>query len=963
MNKARVGAVLGYVRRLAAVRKDHELPDHQLLERFAAHRDEAAFAVLLSRHGPMVLGVCHSVLHNLHDAEDAFQAAFLVLARKAASIHRREAVSSWLHRVAYHLAVKARANAARRRVLEKRATAMPSADPVLDLSLRELCEMLNEELQQLPEEYRAPLVLCCLEEKSLDEAARLLGWTRWTVKGRLQRGRERLRRRLRRRGLELSAGLFATVLSTSVAPGKVPAPLAASTVKAAVLLAAGKEPVAGVISAKVTALIQGATTTMFYSNGKIATVLLLATLVAATAFGVIRHQASAASQPAPEQIQAAKPQDKGDGPAPDSRPSPEAEESVKVRGRVLGPDGKAVSGAKLYLGYASPKERTYPVRATSGDDGRFKFTLEKPRSDDPPRLVMAVADGHGCDWVKMGTATEELTLRLVKDVPISGRILDPDGKPVVGAQLTVLSVSAAKGDDLRGYLEAVRKGNGRQYVFAKGWMGVLPGHTPVLTTGADGRFRLAGVGRERVVRLHLEGPAIATADLEVMTRAADTVRLSPGGGGGGAGGGGVGPRAAEMIGHIHGASFDYLAFASRPLRGVVRDKATGKPLAGVSVEVVYNRWCKTVTDKEGRYELRGVAKWPRYDLAVKPADGQLYFHRKVELTDTPGLDALTADIGMVQGGVTVRGKVTDKATGKPIAKARVDYHPLYPNLNLVRVLPGHWEPHSATTTGPDGSYALTVFPGAGVIGVIGPKREAYMPACVTLKERKDFFKVPLAVDRDEDYLRLAVGENVVGSPLSVVAYNALVLLEPGEKEETLVKDVALEAPQELKIRVVDPDGQPLKGVRVRGLLRYNEEILQGAEFTVRGINPKANRQLVFYHKDKNLGFFLKELRGGASEPLTIKLQACGSVSGRLVDQDKEPLAGVRLEVRGGAMAGLGGAQVILTDKKGRFQAVGLVPGQEYTVRQPFTSPASFVASVVAECGKNKDLGDVKPLGR
>src|SRR5271166_5196118 len=112
MNSAQVGVVLGYVRKLAGTRRDEDLPDHQLLERFGTHRDEAAFAALLKRHGPMVLGVCHSVLHNLHDAEDAFQAAFLVLARKAGSIHRREAVSSWLYRVAYHLAVKAQADAA-----------------------------------------------------------------------------------------------------------------------------------------------------------------------------------------------------------------------------------------------------------------------------------------------------------------------------------------------------------------------------------------------------------------------------------------------------------------------------------------------------------------------------------------------------------------------------------------------------------------------------------------------------------------------------------------------------------------------------------------------------------------------------------------------------------------------------------------------------------------------------------
>src|SRR5207244_10216911 len=138
--------------------EDNSLPDGQLLERFAARHDKAAFAALLRRHGPMVLSVCRNVLHELHDAEDAFQAAFLLLAQKAGSIHRREAVSGWLYRVAYHLAVRAKANAARRRVLEKRAVPMPSAAPVLEMSLREVRAVPVGAVGGLPEGHRAPLV-------------------------------------------------------------------------------------------------------------------------------------------------------------------------------------------------------------------------------------------------------------------------------------------------------------------------------------------------------------------------------------------------------------------------------------------------------------------------------------------------------------------------------------------------------------------------------------------------------------------------------------------------------------------------------------------------------------------------------------------------------------------------------------------------------------------------------------
>src|SRR5262249_7577085 len=273
-----------------------------------------------------------------------------------------------------------------------------------------------------------------LEEKSLDEAARLLGWTRGTVKGRLQRGRERLRARLRRRGLELPAALSAAALTLHSSSGSVSAALAASTLRAAVKVAAGGGAVAGAVSAEVAALIQGASKTMFTGKAKIATALLLATSAAAIAFGVWRHQAAAAEQPAPQQSQAAQTQAPADQP-PGAQPKPAAEETVEVRGQVLDPEGKPVAGAKLYLAQPKPDGPASSPQATSGMDGRFRFTIPRPEpardaAAKAPAQVMAVAEGHGCDWEIVGSADKELTLRLVKDVPISGHILDPDGQPV-----------------------------------------------------------------------------------------------------------------------------------------------------------------------------------------------------------------------------------------------------------------------------------------------------------------------------------------------------------------------------------------------------------------------------------------------------------------------------------------------------------------------------------------------------
>ena len=180
-----------------------------------------------------------------------------------------------------------------------------------------------------------------------------------------------------------------------------------------------------------------------------------------------------------------------------------------------------------------------------------------------------------------------------------------------------------------------------------------------------------------------------------------------------------------------------MAHTSRPIRGVVRDKETGKPMAGVTVEHYHGQGPSALTDKEGRYELLGLAKARDYALNVKPADG-LYFQRRVVVEDTPGLGALTYDSELVRG-LTVRGRVTDKETGKPVAGAKVDYHPLGGNT-YVDKLPAARGTRSEVTTGADGP-TLTVMPGPGVIGVKA-RLAAYMPAAVPRKEPQALLQDP-----------------------------------------------------------------------------------------------------------------------------------------------------------------------------------------------------------------------------
>jgi len=228
-------AVLRQLRTLFNVGAIGDLTDGQLLERFAGSRGEAAelaFAVLVERHGPMVLRVCRGVLVDPHDREDAFQATFLVLVKKARALWVRDSLGPWLHQVAYRTASRARSAAARRRRHERRAALarQESRDELGD----ELGRVLHEELDRLPERYRAPVVLCDLEGCSHEQAARHLGWPVGTVKSRQARGRERLRDRLRRRGLAPNAGLLATALSGDGHTALLPPALVDSTTKAVV---------------------------------------------------------------------------------------------------------------------------------------------------------------------------------------------------------------------------------------------------------------------------------------------------------------------------------------------------------------------------------------------------------------------------------------------------------------------------------------------------------------------------------------------------------------------------------------------------------------------------------------------------------------------------------------------------------------------------------------------------------
>jgi RNA polymerase sigma factor (sigma-70 family) len=301
----------GFLRRVRSVvltREGCGLTDAQLLECFTERRDPAAFEALVRRHGPMVLGVCRRVLGASHDVEDAFQATFLVLVRKAGSIVLRETVGGWLYGVAYRTALEARTKRRRRRAREKQVEAMPHPTVQPDDTWRELKPLLDKELARLPEKFRVPVVLCDLEGLPRRQVARQLGVPEGTLSSRLHTGRRTLAQRLSRYGFCLSAGALATAL-TRRASASVPAPLLVSTVK----VASGQ----AVAATAAVSLSKEVLKTMFLAKLKLAMGAMM--VVAALGAGGVAYQVSG---PRPAQA------------APESKPQVELE-ALKKENELL----------------------------------------------------------------------------------------------------------------------------------------------------------------------------------------------------------------------------------------------------------------------------------------------------------------------------------------------------------------------------------------------------------------------------------------------------------------------------------------------------------------------------------------------------------------------------------------------------------------------------------------------------
>jgi RNA polymerase sigma factor (sigma-70 family) len=345
MAGSQLTSILRHIRHLVGGDHGGAASDRQLLHRYAECGDSDAFATLIERHGPLALGVCQRVLGNSHDAEDAFQAVFVVLARKAGASGWQESVGPWLHEVAHRVALRARGRAMRRAEHERRAADMRPSETTAEPAWTDVRSVLDDELERLPAKYRAPLLLCYLEGKSNEEAAQQLGCPAGTVKSRLSRGRDLLRDRLTRRGLALSAPALVGMLGRD-AVAAVSAPLADSAIKAAQLVAGGQA--VGGLTGPAATLAEGALRAMWFSKAKKVALVAVLGLLAA---GWLTYRTLLAANPAAANKEVVLPKDPkavvlsmsvGGGMIRNASPDPFLQ--IQADGKVIQTD--RVSGAK-----------------------------------------------------------------------------------------------------------------------------------------------------------------------------------------------------------------------------------------------------------------------------------------------------------------------------------------------------------------------------------------------------------------------------------------------------------------------------------------------------------------------------------------------------------------------------------------------------------------------------------------
>jgi RNA polymerase sigma factor (sigma-70 family) len=961
------------------------LSDRQLLERFTARDDpaaQAAFAAIVARHGPMVLGVCRQLLGDHHLAEDAFQAVFLVLARRARSIRNPDQLGPWLHGVSLRTARKTRGRLARRRQIEEAgAVGRPEARPAVQAEQvidRERAEALHREIDRLPGSFRLAVVLCYFEGLSPDEAADRLRWPGGTLRSRLVRARHRLRRGLARRGIVLSGTALAAVLAPRSSSASVSSPLCDITTRAAMNFAAGHAAAAP----SATALAQEVLRSMLIHKLKLTAFALMLLGAVATGAGFLTHALAVNDEPR-NPPSAPQPQISVKADSADPKPSPGR---MIVVGRVLDPAGKPVASASVMV-YATLRRAEWrlatrapgPIGQARGDaSGRFR--LDAPRTSSSSHYdvgAAAVAPGYGTSWVDLDPDADQpsadITLR--PEQVIHGRAIDIQGQPVAGVAIAVEGMGRAP----RGPESLPLQIEGAHFWGGNTARSPVSGWPKPATSDAEGRFTVHGAGRGLRVLLIADDPRFARQRIIV-----DTDNTSD------------------------SKSITITMEPAKVFTGRVTDADTGKPVPHAPIEIDAFRGGPSYpsffeTDGDGHFRANPFST-DRYQLAVVAPAGDAYLNAATQIfTWTKGSVERRIDIALHRG-VSIHGKVTEEGSGRPVAGATIGYHARGNGDNP----PGEtFSFNGQAESAPDGSYQLAVLPGPGTIVVQGPS---------------------------DDYVLQPIGKRMLeegqpgGSRLYVHASTPRDL-KPGAGPQEV--HIRLRRGITVKGQALDPGGQPVRNAWIFSTLvvapqpwparnwsgRHHVDVHDG-RFELHGIDPDAEVSAFFLdpeHKrgaavnlsSKSIALMTIATRTGRVEvgatarfsgesktrgPITVRLQPCGTATARLVDPEGKPLAAyrdlylismvvtpgpdrmsndpadkTRLSAEQGFLSDIDPihyAEGCLADAEGRITFSALIPGATYRVFDRTARNADGIGRQIrkeftVKPGENLDLGDIR----
>jgi RNA polymerase sigma factor (sigma-70 family) len=956
------------------------LSDRQLVERFVARRDavgEAAFAAIVTRHGPMVLAICRQVLGDRHEADDSFQAVFLVLARRARSIRDPDLLANWIYGVALRTARKARAQRDRRCRNEKAAmmqhlrsdscmlSDQSAHGPEQTILAREVAEALYSEIGRLPRPFRLAVVLCYFEGLSLDEAAHRLRCPAGTVRSRLARAYDKLRRGLTKRGVVMPAAGIAAVLASRTASACVSSALCETTARAAMNFAAGGAA-AGAISSAAIAMAHDVLRSMLLNKLKLTALTLFFLGAIATGAGYVIHPLNALARHR-EGEPASEPRRNPARAEP--RPSEIAQDTNKpapgrmfVIGRVLDSQGKPVPNASVLV-YARttafhildrPEGLAYPKdigHAKSDGTGQIQVDVPRTSSSSHDELgVVALAPGHGAGWLTLDTDAEQpvADITLPPEQIIHGRVFELSGQPAGNVRVSVTAIRRIVLPQPQ--LLPRRSGyDGPRFWWAH--PDDLPGWPRTAVSDAEGRFTLRGVGRGLHAYLTVVDPRFATQVVETET---DEI-----------------------------SSKKPLAIALQPARtlsGRVTYADTGKPVPNVRVGVIgFNQvglgnlgapTFFTTTDHEGRYRAnpRGGAQGTVH--AVAP-HGEPYLGASQGIAWPKGAITHSTDLAL-QRGVLVRGKVTELTSHQPVAGAIVALRgPATTDTSVA---------NPPVKTSADGSFVLAARSRRGYIVVNGPTG---------------------------DYVRRELDEGLFtdGQPGGRrFYYHAFLACDenPGDPDHDV--NLTIQACRPIKGQVVGPDGKALTGAWIISGQTFDDSrfplsqfwndfyhgVTHNGLFEVHGLAPDAAVSVSFLEPKLKLGATVRVSgKPDTGEPIVVKLAPCGTATARLVGPDGKPLAHftplfavmmvitpgefspikARKESRFMPVAGVPEAIDPVnypvhpaSDGDGRIVFPALIPGTTYHVVDRSTSGArpgmQLRKEFTVKAGETLDLGDI-----